>query len=220
MHRVEQHRCGLAGIEAVTLLTDHAFPRHAHDAFGIGMMTTGAQRSWSGIGWVEARVGDLITTNPGEMHDGAPLGGPRGWRILYIEPAQVADAFGDLCDRSVEIARPVLRDPALAVAAPAVRVARERLDDAPHLPATLAALATLAGTGRFQLLRGFARDVGTTPHAYLVQRRVRLARSLLAAGRTVAQAAQEAGFADQSHLTRAFRRQLGVTPARYRAAVR
>jgi AraC-like DNA-binding protein len=61
--------------------------------------------------------------------------------------------------------------------------------------------------------------VGITPHAYLVQRRVRLARGLLAAGRTPAQAAAEAGFADQSHLTRAFLRQLGVTPGRYRAAL-
>ena len=70
-----------------------------------------------------------------------------------------------------------------------------------------------------QLLRGFARAVATTPHAYLLQLRVRLARRLLAAGRYPAEAAAEAGFADQSHLTRAFSRQLGVTPARFRAAV-
>ena len=68
-------------------------------------------------------------------------------------------------------------------------------------------------------MRGFARAVGVTPHAYLLQQRVRLARRLLSAGRRPIEAAAEAGFADQSHLTRAFRRQLGVTPARYRAAV-
>ncbi len=71
----------------------------------------------------------------------------------------------------------------------------------------------------FQLLRGFKHAVGVTPHAYLLQRRVRLTRRLLAAGRRPAGEAAEAGFADQGHLTRAFRRQLGVTPARYRAAV-
>ena len=60
-------------------------------------------------------------------------------------------------------------------------------------------------------MRGFAREVGTTPHAYLMQRRVRLACQLLGAGRPIVEAAINAGFADQSHLTRAFVRQFGVT---------
>jgi AraC-like DNA-binding protein len=84
---------------------------------------------------------------------------------------------------------------------------------------SLSELAALSGVSRFQLLRGFAREMGITPHAYLVQRRVRLARRLLAAGRTPAQAAAQAGFADQSHMTRAFVRQLGITPARYQTAI-
>ena len=79
--------------------------------------------------------------------------------------------------------------------------------------------AALSGVSRFQLLRGFAREVGATPHAYLIQRRVHLVQKLLALGCNPAEAALRAGFADQSHMTRAFRRQLGVTPARYRAAV-
>ncbi len=103
--------------------------------------------------------------------------------------------------------------------APAVAAARCRLDEAPERPITLAELAALSGVDRFALLRGFARETGATPHAYLVQRRVRLARRLLAAGHAPAEAALRAGFADQSHLTRAFRRHLGITPARYRAAV-
>jgi AraC-like DNA-binding protein len=102
---------------------------------------------------------------------------------------------------------------------PSVRRVRQRLDAEPHAPISLAELAELAGTSRFQLLRGFARETGTTPHAYLVQRRVLLARRLLAANHTPTEAALAAGFADQSHLTRAFVRHLGVTPARYRAAI-
>ena len=261
-HRVSQHRSALRGIEAMTLLTDHAFPRHSHDGFGIGVMTAGAQRSWSGVGWVESGAGDVITVNPGEMHDGAPVGGPRAWRMLYLDPALVVSEVAGEGEDHPEIARPALHDPVLARlfarlfaeatapapeplaleqellrtlvhllqqhgvrprrAAPAfsaVAAARRRLDEAPEVPATLAELAALSGVSRFQLLRGFAREVGTTPHAYLIQRRIHLVQRLLAQNCTLAEAALRVGFADQSHMTRAFRRQLGVTPARYRAAI-
>jgi AraC-like DNA-binding protein len=46
-----------------------------------------------------------------------------------------------------------------------------------------------------------------------------MARRLLAVGEPPANAAQLSGFADQSHLTRAFVRQFGITPGRYKAAV-
>ena len=261
-HITAQHRSALPGVEALTLLTDHAFPRHLHDSFGIGVMAVGAQRSWSGIGWVVAEAGDVITVNPGEMHDGAPIGGARGWRMLYLDPALVIRELVDEGEDQPEIARPALRDPVLAGlfarlfaqataavpeplapeedllrtlarllrrhgtrsrpvsrAAPAVAMARRRLDEAPEVPATLAELAALSGVSRSQLLRGFARETGVTPYAYLLQRRVRFTRQLLIAGRAPAEAAQEAGFADQSHMTRAFRRQFGVTPAHYRASL-
>jgi AraC-like DNA-binding protein len=102
---------------------------------------------------------------------------------------------------------------------PCVKKALHRLDCAPDSRVTLAELAALTGVSRFQLLRGFAREVGITPHAYLVQRRVCVARRLLADGQTPAQAAIQAGFADQSHMTRAFVRHVGITPGRYRAAI-
>jgi AraC-like DNA-binding protein len=109
--------------------------------------------------------------------------------------------------------------PATNGRSPCVAKAIQRLDSAPESRTTLAELAALSGVSRFQLLRGFARQVGITPHAYLVQRRVCLARRLLADGQEPAQAAILAGFADQSHMTRAFVRQLGVTPTRYQTAV-
>lgn len=181
--------------------------------------------------------------------------------MLYLEPSVVASMMAGEMPDTIEIARPVISDAALArrvaglfrsltaggadtiaaeerlvgllaslgryvaraaavtPASPRVARAVARLDEAPAEPVTLGDLAALAGVSRFQLLRGFSREVGTTPHAYLIQRRVRLARQLLAAGCGPAEAAAAAGFADQSHLTRAFVRQLGVTPARYRRAV-
>jgi AraC-like DNA-binding protein len=65
---------------------------------------------------------------------------------------------------------------------PSIALARQYLDDAPEEKISLDALATLCGLSRFQLIRGFARETGITPHAYLVQARLRLARRLLAEG--------------------------------------
>jgi AraC-like DNA-binding protein len=104
---------------------------------------------------------------------------------------------------------------------PSVCVARARqwLDDTLDGNTTLADLAGLTGVSRFQLLRSFVRDTGVTPHAYLLQKRVGLAKPLLAKGASLAAIAHDLGFADQSHFTRAFRRQFGVTPGQYRAAL-
>jgi AraC-like DNA-binding protein len=65
------------------------------------------------------------------------------------------------------------------------------------------------------LIRAFGREYGMPPHQYLTGRRVELARRLLLSGRPPAQVAALAGFYDQSHLNRHFRRMLGTTPSRY-----
>jgi AraC-like DNA-binding protein len=103
---------------------------------------------------------------------------------------------------------------------PPVTKARARIEEDPASPTTLLELAALSGVSRYQIVRAFARELGTTPHAYLVQRRVRLARQLLLKGEAMADVAQRAGFADQSHMTRAFVRQFGITPGKYLAACR
>lgn len=88
----------------------------------------------------------------------------------------------------------------------------------PARPVTLDELARHAGLGKFQLLRGFCKATGLTPHAYLVQRRVALARRLIRDRLPLAEAAAAAGFADQSHMTRLFVRTYGVTPHLYAGA--
>lgn len=110
-HRVTQHRSAVPGIKATALASNHAFPRHSHDQFGIGIMGSGAQRSWSGIGQVESRAGDVIMVNSGELYDGMPVGaGVRAWRMLYLDPALLAhEATDELADQ-VEVVRPAVRD--------------------------------------------------------------------------------------------------------------
>ena len=79
-------------------------------------------------------------------------------------------------------------------------------------------LAAAAGCSRYAAYRAFRQAYGLAPSDYQRELRVRTARRLLTAGVEPALAAAEAGFADQAHLTRWFRRYYGVTPGAYRAA--
>jgi AraC-like DNA-binding protein len=80
-------------------------------------------------------------------------------------------------------------------------------------------LAAAAGCSRHAAYRAFHQAYGLAPSDYQRQLRVRAARRLLSGGVTPAIAASEAGFADQAHLTRWFRRYYGITPGAYRSAV-
>ncbi|AIR98107.1 helix-turn-helix domain-containing protein [Streptomyces glaucescens] len=99
------------------------------------------------------------------------------------------------------------------------RAVRDRLADELADPPSLAALATDLGLSRYQLLRAFRTTMGVPPYAWLAQHRVHRARGLLECGLRPAEVAALVGFADQAHLTRWFRRVLGVTPAAYRNSV-
>ena len=76
------------GVYFTCIESSRHFARHWHATYGFGLLEHGAQHSASGRGPVEAHAGDLITHNPGEVHDGRPLGGPsRRWRMVHIDPA-------------------------------------------------------------------------------------------------------------------------------------
>jgi AraC-like DNA-binding protein len=79
-------------------------------------------------------------------------------------------------------------------------------------------LAAAVGCSRYAAYRAFTQAYGLAPSDYQRQLRVRAARRLLIAGVSPARAAADAGFADQAHLTRWFRRYYGVTPGAYRSA--
>ena len=101
----------------------------------------------------------------------------------------------------------------------AVRRARAHLAEHWDRPVSLAALSSVTGLSRFELVRRFRQQTGLTPHAFQTNLRVGRARSMLSAGEPIAAVAAACGFADQPHLTRTFRRAVGITPGRYAAAV-
>lgn len=107
-----------------------------------------------------------------------------------------------------------------AVRPTAVGAARELVAASPGARLSLGELAAHVGVTKFALVRGFRRHVGITPHAYVVLRRLELSRELLAQGATPSDAALAAGFADQAHLTRWFRRVHGITPGVYTRQLR
>jgi AraC-like DNA-binding protein len=249
IHHIEARPTSVTGIQAVTAHSARSFARHTHDQFGIGLVDRGAQTSASGRGPVEVMAGDLITVNPGEVHDGLPVDDQgRSWRMLYLDPdamkrltgsphdfafpmlrlAGLAACFGHLfhavqhvsgklaVEEALVTLRKALDDrPSRALNQANVSRAIQVLQDDPARPITLANLSDEAGLSRFHFLRSFAKATGLTPHAFQVQARLHLARRMILAGHPLAAVAAEAGFADQSHLTRLFHRSYGMTPGRY-----
>lgn len=101
-------------MQIVEAATKHSFARHTHDQFGIGVIHQGAQKSLSGRGMVEAGPGHVITVNPGEVHDGIPIGDAgRSWRMLYLDPGIIEAILNDLREGSsgaIEFTEPAFDD--------------------------------------------------------------------------------------------------------------
>jgi AraC-like DNA-binding protein len=89
-------------------------------------------------------------------------------------------------------------------------------------PATqhpIAELERVAGLDRWTLARQFRVAFGTSPTRFRTMRQLDRARLMMKSGLTIADAALEAGFADQSHMSRLFKRAYGLTPGRWLAAL-
>jgi AraC-like DNA-binding protein len=86
------------------------------------------------------------------------------------------------------------------------------IDADPTRALSLADLAKESGVSRHETVRAFARAFGMSPYAYLIDQRLLRARRLIVAGASLADAALDAGFFDQSHMHRLFVRRYGFTP--------
>ena len=98
----------------------------------------------------------------------------------------------------------------------AVRRAKDYLTGHVEEQVELEELARAAGLSPFHLIRVFRKATGMTPYNCLIDHRVHLACNLLRGGMSATHAAAQCGFFDQSHLTRAFKSRLGVTPGQFR----
>lgn len=98
---------------------------------------------------------------------------------------------------------------------PALRRARDYIHEHYAEPVSLDDLVSVTSLSRFHLVRSFHRAYGLPPHAYLNRLRVEAVRDALQKGKRIADI--HAGFYDQSHLDRHFKRVMGVTPGVYAA---
>lgn len=80
-------------------------------------------------------------------------------------------------------------------------------------------LAQAVHLSPYHTIHVFREEIGLPPHTYLRQIRIHKAKELLSAGLPIADVAQAAGFTDQSHLNRWFKRLWGITPGQYRNSV-
>jgi AraC-like DNA-binding protein len=124
-------------------------------------------------------------------------------------------AIAGLLRRHAARRPPAGRDGRDAVPPPAVHAARDILHARPADPPSLTELAAAVGAGPYTLLRAFRSAFGLPPHAYLTNLRVHRAREMLDSGLRPAEVAARLGFTDQAHLTRHFKRIIGVPPGAY-----
>lgn len=132
-----------------------------------------------------------------------------------VEPLQLDACVAAIADRLLQRSDDVKSARTAPLPADRIGAARSLLAEEFYRPIASADIERVSGLDRFELARAFRRVVGTSPHRYLVGRRLEAVRTQLARGENVAEAAVAAGFADQSHMTRHFRARYGITPGRY-----
>lgn len=200
---------------------------HFHDETQITMVLAGRRAFRIGDRVVMVEFGHGIMVPAGRLH--APVALTDCYTAcinLYVKDECEGDPF-----RIFKITHPALSACALPPGAISC-LARDILPVGPRrmtLESDPGGLrAALAGSGRriaelaadFQLSReGFSRrvrrELNVAPHGFRILSRLNHARRLLRAGQPIAAVAAEAGFSDQSHLTRLFRETFGTTPGLY-----
>jgi AraC-like DNA-binding protein len=167
----------------------------------------------------EALGGDPLPFVADPVQDGGPP--TRDLRRLL---AEIDDPVSDLARHEAAVAiAAALRalsgrpEPGGRIDLTAVGRVRDHLAANAREHTSAATLERLAGIDRYALARHFRRAYGTSPDRYRTMRRLELARAAIRAGTPLARAAADAGFADQSHMTRQFVRAYGLTPGRWAA---
>jgi AraC-like DNA-binding protein len=129
-----------------------------------------------------------------------------------IDPLALDGCLGELAARLAALGG-LVKGPGKT--SPDMRRIRDYLIAHTFEPVTSEDLERVSGLDRYQIARAFRRVHGSSPHRFLVMRRLQAARKRIGEGAKIADVAAETGFADQAHLTRGFRSAYGATPGRW-----
>jgi AraC family transcriptional regulator len=229
---------------------DAALGDHSHERGSVSIVLGGAVEEQVGADEARARIGDVVVKPPGVVHRNrfgpagamllsiadipAPLFQDRGWRWfeglgLARRAARAAAAMRDADpDGAAEdIAWDVLEEAgavtpaASAGAAPSwLSKLRDQVASETGRP-SVTGLARAAGVHPVYLTRLFRKAYGRSISGFVRKLRAERAADLLAqTDLAVSAIAAQLGFADQSHLCRTFRAEIGLAPSAYRALIR
>lgn len=109
----------------------------------------------------------------------------------------------------------VFTEPKLGRETAAIEKARRYIDENFAKGVSLSELAQYVAFSPYYFLRVFRAEVGMPPYEYLENARVRRAQQLIQNGKSLAEVTMEAGYSSQSHMTRHFKKIIGVTPGQY-----
>ena len=239
-------RAGAFEVSRIAFEAGRRLGWHAHPHACIAVIVEGGVNKRFARAAADARVGTVVAMPPEEAHedrfgdDGASIvvvESPNGvdavscfrdWNALLTalriaRELAVGDTFSPLAVEglALELAAAAARGRAPSRAEPWLQEAHALLHERFREPPTATAIAERVGVHPSHLARAFRARYGESLGG--CARRLRLewaARELVRSDVPLVCLAAEAGFVDQSHFTRAFRTQFGITPARYRAAHR
>ncbi len=162
----------------------------------------------SGVGLADATITHLIGAMLPPLRDEAYPSRLYADHLTLALATHVAHAYGRL--------RPGERRARGGLAARHVRQAQAMMRDNLQAGLSLEAMAEACGLSARHFARAFRESVGCTPHRWMAAARVSAAKAMIEGGLSLAEVAPACGFFDQSHLSRAFKREAGVAPAAWR----
>lgn len=178
------------------------FRPHYHAGDEIVRLTAGRARLRLAAGTRPVEAGETVVVPAGTVHRFEPVDG-EGWSFVS-EFALPSDSVRDRLGPTVE-QRLVARAIGLLARRATLRSDADAVADA-------------CGVSAGHLARSFQRATGTGLHNFHVLMVLQKAKARLRGGASLAEAALDAGFYDQAHLTREFVRTYGFTPKTYRSA--